>query len=397
MPCPALDFGAGGILLTQSLRWHYEHRAAEAIARHKTGVPVVGYTSNTVPWELIRAAGCFPILLGPDLQTLAHPTPHADKFMEPVFDPRIRGIFEEILSGAWSFLDLLVIPRTSEPEYKLYLYLREVERQQLSAAIPPLHFYDLLHTQNSISRTYGLNRTKDLLARLEKIGPVTSKSLGAAVVESNRARASLRKLQSLRLGPAPRISGTVALAISGASYFMERGGFAKLTEAACRKFKSAKPLRGPRLLIKGTPLHHPKLHETLEAHGAVVVAEDDWWGSRAASNKIALSRSVSAAVRAIFADYYQNAPSPRVSPAARADRWFKKSIQQGINGVIFYLPPDDDVYGWDYPRQRDFVASRKIPSLLIREDAASGLSAQATAEIESFIASLGGKRHGARR
>jgi benzoyl-CoA reductase/2-hydroxyglutaryl-CoA dehydratase subunit BcrC/BadD/HgdB len=380
-----------------TLRWHYTHRAAEALARHKAGDRVVGYTSNTVPWELIRAAGCFPVLLGPELETLAQPTPHADKFMEPAFDPRVRGIFEEILSGAWSFLDLLIIPRTSEPEYKLYLYLREIERQKLSAAIPPLHFYDLLHTQNLISRKYGLDRTNHLLERIQQIGPVNAKSLAQAVAESNRARTALRKVQSLRAGSAPRISGSDALAISSTSYFTDRTAFTKLADAACQKLKSARPLRGPRLLIKGTPLHHPKLHHALEAHGAVVVAEDDWWGSRAPGAKIPSAHGTPAAIRAIFADYYLNAPSPRVSPAAAADSWFRKTVRKGIDGVIFYLPPDDDVYGWDYLRHRDFVAARKIPSLLIREDANRALTPQMNEQIKSFIASLRRSRHGARR
>jgi hypothetical protein len=366
----------------ETLRWNYQHRAAEALARHKAGDREVGYTSNTMPWELIRAAGCLPVLLGPDLETLAQPAPHDDPFMEPGFDSRIRGIFQEILSGAWSFLDLLIIPRTSEPEYKLYLYLREVERQKLSAAIPPLHLYDLLHTRNPISRNYGLARTKDLLERLKQIGPVSVKSLAQAVAESNRARAALRKLQNLRTGPAPRISGTDA--------------FAKLAEAACREIKSSKPRRGPRLLIKGTPLHHPKLHEALEARGAVVVAEDDWWGARAPSARIASSRGGAASIRAIFEDYYLHAPSPRVSPAADADRWFHKALQKGIDGIVFYLPPDDDVYGWDYPRHRDFVASRGLPSILIREDASRGLSADATAQLQDFISTIGRKRHAGR-
>ena len=375
----------------ETLRWHYQHRAAEALARHKAGVRVVGYTSNTVPSELIRAAGCFPVLLGPDLETLAQPAPNADRFMEPGFDSRVRGIFEEILSGAWSFLDLLIIPRTSEPEYKLYLYLREVERQKLSAAIPPVHLYDLLHTRNPISRKYGLARTKDLLERIQQIGPVSAKLLAQAIAESNRARSAVRKLQSLRAAPAPRVSGTDALAVSSALYFMERSAFATQAEAACRKFKSAKKLRGPRLLIKGIPLHHPKLHQVLEAHGAVVVAEDDWWGARASHAKISSPRGLSAGVRAIFENYYQHAPSPRVSPSRDADAWFKKSVEKGIDGVIFYLPPDDDVYGWDYPRQRDFVHARGTPSLLIREDASRSLSAGTTSQLQEFISALGRK------
>jgi benzoyl-CoA reductase/2-hydroxyglutaryl-CoA dehydratase subunit BcrC/BadD/HgdB len=369
----------------ETLLWHYQHRAAEALSQHQAGVPVVGFTSNTVPWELIRAAGCFPVLIDPGLDALNTPTPRADPLMEPVFDSRTRRVFDSILSGFWNFLSLLIVPRTSEPEYKLYLYLREVDRQKLSGAMPPLFLFDLLHTRSPISEKYGLDRTIDLAKRLKEIGPISAKSLSNAVAESNRVRASLRRLQNLRTGDAPRISGTDALAISGALYFTDRALYAKLVSAVCREVKAVKPQRGPRLLIKGTPLPHPKLHQALEAHGAVVTAEDDWWGARAAEGTIASARGTTAMVGTIFENYYLRAMSPRVSPAAAADSWFQKAVKRGIDGVVFYLPPDDDVYGWDYPRQRDFVSAHGIPSLLIREDASVGLSSKAGAEIQSFV------------
>jgi benzoyl-CoA reductase/2-hydroxyglutaryl-CoA dehydratase subunit BcrC/BadD/HgdB len=380
-----------------TLRWHYEHRFAEALAQHQAGVPVVGYTSNTVPWELIRAAGCFPVLLAPDPGAPSNHSPLTGKLMEPMFESRIRGIFDGILSGAWKFLELLIIPRTSEPEYKLYLYLREVARQELNATIPPLWLYDLLHTRSPISRTYGLDRTKALLQRLNEIHPVHLKSVSKAVADSNRARAALIKLKALRSGATSQISGTDALTVTGAFYFMDRATFAKLAETACREARSAKPLRGPRLLIKGTPLHHPKLHQALEAHGAMVSAEDDWWGARATDRKILPTRTLAAATRAIFENYYLHAPSPRVSPVAASDAWFRKAVKSGADAVVFYLPPDDDIYGWDYPRQRDFAHACGVPSLLIREDAGRGLSGDAHTMIKMFVGSLQRNRHAAAR
>ena len=47
----------------ERLTWHYEKPAAEAMASAANGIPVVGITSNTVPWELIRAAGAFPCVI----------------------------------------------------------------------------------------------------------------------------------------------------------------------------------------------------------------------------------------------------------------------------------------------------------------------------------------------
>jgi benzoyl-CoA reductase/2-hydroxyglutaryl-CoA dehydratase subunit BcrC/BadD/HgdB len=380
----------------EKLVWHYQHRSAEALAQHKAGVPVVGLTSNTVPWELIRAAGCFPVLIGPDLAVLDKPSPFADRFVEPVFDSRIRAIFSDVLSGAWSFLQVLIIPRTSEPEYKLYLYLREIARQKLSHKLPGVYLYDLLHTRSPISRKYGIDRTKDLMRLLKGTGTIDWKSLSNAVKESNSARAALRRLQNLRRGITPRISGSDAHAITGALYFMDRVEYAQLVNEACHSAKSAKPLRGPRLLIKGIPLHHARLHYALEAHDAVVVAEDDWWGSRAVHANIAPARGAASLVRAIFENYYLRAPSPRVSPIAVADRWFQIEVRRGVDGVVFYLPPDDDVYGWDYPRQRDYLYAHGIPSLLIREDATRGLSRDTNAQLQGFMEQIRRSRNASR-
>ena len=377
----------------EPLLWHYQNRSAEALAQHQAGVPVVGFTSNTVPWELIRAAGCFPLLLAPDLNELGGPTPLADAIMEPVFESKIRTICNGILSGRWNFLKLLIVARTSEPEYKLYLYLREAERQKFSAAIPPLWLYDLLHTRTPISRTYGLARTQELAERLKQIGSITAPSLAAAIAESNRARTALRHLQNLRAAGAPRISGSDALAISGALYFMGRAAHAKLVEAACREIKATKPLPGPRLLIKGTPLHHPKLHQALESQGAVVTAEDDWWGARAAGPNIPCARAGMPPCGKSLKITSSMHPAPGCGlPPPRINGSRQLSAVESTVWSSICRRTTMSI-GWDYPRQRDFVAARGIPSFLIREDAGRGLSALTAAQIQHFIQSIRRGRH----
>src|SRR5579871_3299851 len=105
--------------------------------------PAAGITSNTVPWEILRAAGYAPRLMEYD----PGPTPYADRYMETVFDRRIRVIFDRLCSGAWRHLELVVVSRTSEQEHKLYLYLREAARLYGMNSIPRLYLYNLLHTR----------------------------------------------------------------------------------------------------------------------------------------------------------------------------------------------------------------------------------------------------------
>ncbi len=372
----------------EKLRWHYNHRQAAALAQHAAGIPVVGVTANTVPVELIRAAGCFPVLLSPPHNL----TPLADEWMEPVFETGVRCIFDRVLAGDWSFLKLLIIPRTAEPQHKLFLYLSEVVRQQseklATTSIPPLHLYDLLHTRSPHSAAYGLARTRELAARLAEItGRVISDdALKQAITESNEARVAMRQLLRLRRRARPKLSGTDALALIGASHFMERTEYATLAQQAVIELKRRPPLNGLRLLVKGLPLNHTGLHQAIESHGAVVVAEDDWHGTRAAGRDIALGKDLLAC---LFRKVHRDADSPRVFPLEAADQWFQREALRGIDGVIFYLPPDDDVRGWDYPQQKQFLDVQRIPNLLVRESVTTEASPALHTQIKTFIRGIG--------
>ena len=324
-----------------------------------SGLPLIGITSNTVPWELIRAAGFQPFLLSPSRAR----TPLADRYMEDVFTARVKRIFDCLLSPDAAALSAVIIPRTSEQEHKLYLYLCEVLREGVKRTPHPI-LYNLLHTRSPEAQAYGLDRTRDLKTQLEQLAgrPIASEALIAAIEEGNAARQAIRALLELREGVSPKLSGSEALALVGAWYFMDRSDYAGLAREALREIETRAPLAGPRILIKGSPSDNTDLYAAVEARGAVVVAEDDWWGSRAAGRDIDVTADP---LQAIFEHYYFDAPSPRVFPAAIADEWFFRKATE-VDGVIFHLPPDDDVLGWDYPRLRAFLDQLSIPHLLLR-------------------------------
>jgi len=360
------------------LQNRYQSRLEGALAQSR---PVAAFTSNTVPWEILSAAGFYPLLLSPARGA----TTHADIYMEETFDGRTRGIFEHLLTGEWRFIDTLIIPRTSEQEHKLFLYLREVARQEPQRKLPKVHLYNLLHARTPEARVYGLERTRELV---ELLPPASKDSLHEAIAQSNAARAAVRSLLSLR---PDRLSGADVLELIGAFYFMDRAEYAALATAAAHELASRPAHRRPRILVKGSPVDHCHLHRAIEDHGAVVWAEDDWWGSRAAGVDIQAEIDP---IEAIFEKYYLDAPSPRVFPQAAADEWFLKALD-GTDGVVFYVPPEDAVFGWDYPRLRAVLNQRGIPHLLIRADAsAEGLSAECHEEIETFVARVKDRDHG---
>ncbi|HVB86015.1 MAG TPA: 2-hydroxyacyl-CoA dehydratase family protein [Candidatus Dormibacteraeota bacterium] len=344
------------------LGYLYQNPMSEALQASASGVPLVGITSNTVPWELIASAGMYPVMLRSDDCA----TSFADEFMEPqIFLPRIRSIFDQILSGRWP-LRAVIIPRTSEQEYKLFLYVREVSRQYPEKHLPPVYLYDLPHSRSQDSRAYGLKVTFALKAQLEAIGGISigADEIAASIVESNAARSAVRSLVALRRGK-PRIDGCLALSLIGPFWSIPRKNYTELAWEAAAKLQAQATLNRPRILVKGVSMDQSTLHGVLESCGALVVSEDDWWGEGSAGQDISTAGDP---VAACFEKYYSDSPGPRTFPASVADSWFEDRSRDGIDGVVFYLPQEDYVFGWDYPRQKNFLDALGIPNLLIRDD-----------------------------
>ncbi len=347
------------------LRWHAANPLAAARTAHQAGVPVVGITAPTVPAEIVIAAGAFPVVL----RRPPGPTPHADRDLEDgIFAPRLRGIYEGLLSGEWSFLSAVIVPRTSEQEYKLFLYLHEMARGG-STALPPAHLYDLLHARSTAAPEYVRGRTRALVETLERLAGrgVSNDDLASAITERNGARRAAARLWALR-ADRPRLGGREALALLAASVSLAPGEYARLAGAAAAALDDQPPIDGPRIVIAGTPDASAALTETVESLGAVVVWEETY------AARIDCERPIDDTpepVSAIAAHYYGHVASPRVFPPELADAPFAAAAR-AADAVIFYYPPEDYVAGWDYPRRRALAESVGLPHLRIRRDVATG-------------------------
>ena len=110
--------------------------------------------------------------------------------MEDVFSARMKAVFDFLISPDSAPLAAVVIPRTSEQEHKLYLYLREVVRQGRERA-PEVILYNLLHARSPEAEAYGLDRTEALKVALEQLSgsPIEPLALSSAIAEGNRRTA----------------------------------------------------------------------------------------------------------------------------------------------------------------------------------------------------------------
>jgi benzoyl-CoA reductase/2-hydroxyglutaryl-CoA dehydratase subunit BcrC/BadD/HgdB len=329
--------------------------------------------------EVIRAAGLRPVVA----RGSATATPTADAQLESdIFPSRLRHLIEAALTGRLSHVARIVVPRTSDPDYKGFLYLREFVRTSVAQPLAPSVLFDLLQSNSPDVRTYNAARTRALIDELASVsGAVPSNDdLRRVVANANAARAAARRLIALRRG-VPRIAGRDVFPLLGAFWQMAPEHYAALAGEAADEIETRPPLTGPRLLLTGAPVDGSALHAAIESHGAIVVAEVSPWGSGVAGNDVAVDEDV---MDALTEKYRAESIGARM-PIDELRRVIERSLDD-IDAVVVSLPPEDSVFGWDYPVLRDALEARRIPYVCLRGDPYQPLTAPDHSRLEAMVA-----------
>jgi benzoyl-CoA reductase/2-hydroxyglutaryl-CoA dehydratase subunit BcrC/BadD/HgdB len=182
------------------------------------------------------------------------------------------------------------------------------------------------------------------------------------IVRTNAARAAARRLVALRR-PVPRVAGAEVFPLLVAFWEMDPDRYAEMVSEAATRIAARPPLAGPRVLLTGAPVDAHTLHEVIESHGAVVVDEVGPWGSGAAGDDVRIDDDPVAAL----ADKYR-VDSIGARTPVDALRGLTHSRLAEVDAVVVSLPPDDAVFGWDYPALRDVLQARRIPHICLRCD-----------------------------
>ena len=365
-----------------SLTAAFDQGFAQAHEAHSKGVRVVGMSWPAVPLELVHAAGLRPFVV----RGLPQTRPGSTTWLEAgLFSPRIRSLVDRAVAGDLSFLSRVIIPRTSDQDYKCYLYLREFARlRAMPTALPSLHLFDLLQSDGAHVRTYSHERTRVLAADLDSVSGHTTPEAAVhqAIVEANTAREAARRLLRLRHGT-PRVQGSVVFPLLGAFLDMPPARYAELATAAAEYLSAQPVLDGPRILLAGVPVESPHLHRTIESHGAIVVAETSPWGSHVAGSDVVTTGDP---LTALADKYRTDACGPR-QPVGRSRLWLDQALDAGVDGVVVSLPPEDCVYGWDYPHLRDVLDARGVPHVRLdgRQDAAPAPAPEDSPRLARFV------------
>jgi benzoyl-CoA reductase/2-hydroxyglutaryl-CoA dehydratase subunit BcrC/BadD/HgdB len=338
----------------------------------------------SVPVELVRAAGFRPVFA----RGRSTPTRAADRVLEAdLFPNRLRQLVEAALTGRLADVAAVVLPRSSDPDYKCFLYLGELVRRGIATALPPVLLFDLLHSDGADAQAYNVDRARAFSAQLASL---TARQIGPddvrrAIASANLARAAARNVHALRTGT-PRISGREAFPLLGAFWQVEPERYATLANAAAQLAALRPPLEGPRALVAGAPVDGMTLHTAIEAAGGVVVAELSPFGGLSTSTDVEIADDPIASLAEHYRRESLDARLPVKVLMRRLD-----AMLDGVAAVVISLPSDDASFGWDYPRLRDLLAVRSIPHTVLRGDPACGATAL---DLERVRALLGSARDG---
>ena len=267
--------------------WSGRRREAAGCGRDlRTRVkePFVIASWPSVPVEIVRAAGFRAVFA----RGASGPTPAADRHLEPgIFPRRLRHLVESALTGRLSDAARIVIPRTSDTDYKCFLYLREFVRRGVTSAVPPVILFDLLQSCGEQVGAYDAARTRALLDELASVSGRTPSAddLHQEIARANEARAAARRLSALRR-IVPRVTGTEVFPLLAAFWELEPERYVAAVNGAASAFAKRPALSGPRVLLTGVPVDGPELHRAIESHGAIVVAEVGPWGSGAPGDDV---------------------------------------------------------------------------------------------------------------
>lgn len=351
--------------------------------------PVIVASWPSIPVEIVRATGCRLALA----RGAATPTPAADAHLEPrLFPSRLRHLVEDALVGRLSSAARVVIPRTSDADYKCFLYLRELVRIHVATAAPPVVLFDLLQSRAAEVTAHNAGRTRALLDDLASASGhrPSADDLRQEIARANAARGAAKRFAALRRGM-PRVTGTEAFRLLAAFWETDPDRYVEMAGDAARRLATAPPLEGPRVLLAGAPVDGPALHGAIESHGAVVVAEVGPWGS-GADVDVAVDHDPIAAL----AGAYQRGVTGARTPVSSLRRRVECALDD-VDAVVVSLPPDDAVFAWDYPALRALLQARRLPHVCLRGDPHEPLPPADATALAAMVAGVSHRhetRHG---
>jgi benzoyl-CoA reductase/2-hydroxyglutaryl-CoA dehydratase subunit BcrC/BadD/HgdB len=377
------------VTIFEEFQKHYHHQDLAAREWKEKGGRVVGYFCDSVPEELILAAGFFPLRISGDPMNGMELARQQDFPNDMEIEGFVLSMLNRILTGQYDFVDYLVIPHTRDTISKLYQVLASVKESNSTLKLPELYFFDVLRTTFYTSQLYNRDSVIEFKEKLEEWSgkEISTEQLAQAIAITNENRMLLKKVAELRAGTPPRLSGVEALQIIGSSMFMLKNEHNTLLRKYLNDVEKLPFRDGVRLFFGGSPQDNLQLYQILESFNATVVGEDNCWGNR--YSDVPVETTIKNPLDAIVDRYNRKSPCPLTFPLRRRVEYCVNSAQDvNAQGAIFYSQ-EYDPQAWDIPDEIKALKAKGIPALYLKKQpyVISDIE-QLKARIEEFLRNL---------
>jgi len=239
------------------------------------GGKACGYYCTLIPAEIFSAAGMVPYRMR---GAGSKDTGLADVHMSSNVCTFVRHTVNLALEGEFDFLSGMVCMNGCDQARRAH----DVCKQETK--IPFHAFLSVPRASEERLFTWYKEELQRLIEDVEKhfsvkIGP---QELGEAIKLHNAARAKLIKLNDLRKGPNPPISGSEALSVTIAAHLMPLKDFDELAGELLKALDGDEVPRKyrARFIVTGGELDEPEFLKVIEDQGGLVVYEDTCFGAR---------------------------------------------------------------------------------------------------------------------
>lgn len=371
----------------ETLEQAYRSTKLTVMEWQKQGQLTVGCIGSDVPEEVLVAAGVLPVQVfgNPDVSS-----PLAEQYLEKGFDPLTVSQFEQIVNGQYKFLDRLVLSNSSDAVIRSYYYLRAIRKMEPHMPVPPLYFFDFLHTPFRMSGMYNRDRLRAFIREVEGWTgkEINTQMLQEAVALCNQTRKLLHELNKLRQSAAPRVSGTQMMKMIGVSMVMPRELYNELLLDVIEEAKMNEILEGIRVFVTGSPQDHTYLYETIEDSKGLIVGEDHEMGFRHVKDLV--DEHVDP-IDGIVDRYHLRSPvSGQATVSQRVTDLVNEVVQSNAQAVIFYIHEKHDAISWDYPSQCKALEAKGIAVLILEDQPYGPITEEAKQKLTEFIRSVKG-------
>jgi benzoyl-CoA reductase/2-hydroxyglutaryl-CoA dehydratase subunit BcrC/BadD/HgdB len=347
-----------------------------------SGRPVVGYFCSYVPPELLLAAGLDPLRLrGLGVEDSSS----GDAYLSHLTCSFARQVTAAVLDGVYDFLAGQISVNCCD-------HLRRAN--DVLVAKSRLSYHGYLSVPHSFRPDLlawyleELARLKDSLEDHFQV-QITEAALQAATAQTNRVRERMQKLDALRRGAEPKLSGADLLTAAVAARVLPPDRFVEKADALLAAARSAEPVPGirSRVILIGGELDDPRYLRTLESQGAHVAGDLLCFGSRGLGLPV---ETGGPPLEALARAYLYQTPCARMMDEfPRRYQTMVDLFQEcGARGIIFTRIKFCQIWANEVHNLRHRLETNPLPLLVLEREYGTVSSGQIKTRVQAFLERL---------